>query len=98
MRGPFPFVRFDFPNLDLVVALDAFTARVLQLLAPVAERHKVRLLTEWDAASSTPNVRNPWRGSPVLYDAVFVVIERACRGLVAKLAATRRPAPASRDD
>lgn len=81
------FRRPDFPDRDLVVALDAGHERELRRIAPTAaDRDKVRLLRSYDpeaaAGSGELDVPDPYFGGDDSFEHVLDLIEAACRGLL----------------
>jgi protein-tyrosine phosphatase len=86
----------DFARFDLILALDDDIFADLRALAPSeAERAKVRYLRDFDAAAGPDReVPDPYYGDQRLFQHVFDLIERSCRGLLAELSA-RRSAPGS---
>ena len=83
------FTPSDFARFDLVVAMDESNRRVLCDLAPDDEaRDKVVLLRSFVAeAEEDHDVPDPWGLLPSAYVAMFDIIEPACDGLVAHVAA-----------
>jgi low molecular weight protein-tyrosine phosphatase len=79
----------DFDRFDLVVAMDQSNRRALCELAPDAgARDKIVLLRSFAADGSGVNdVPDPWGLPPPAYAEMFDVIESACDGLVAHVAA-----------
>lgn len=75
----------DFARFDLVLALDEEVYAGLQALAPAAERPKVRYLREYDpAAGADRDVPDPYYGDQRLFEHIYALIDRACRGLLAE--------------
>lgn len=77
----------DFAAFDLVLAMDADNRADLLALAPDQRaRDKVRLLRSFepDAALDAP-VPDPYYGGPEGFEEVFVICQRACRGLLSHL-------------
>ena len=76
----------DFETSDLVLAMDRENVQSLKALAPDARaRAKVRLLREYDPASSGApdlDVPDPYYGGPTGFDVVLDQVEAACRGLL----------------
>ena len=81
------FERSDFARFDYVVAMDRSNAQNLQSLAEsAAERSKIHLLRDFDAASPRgADVPDPYGGGARGFEKVFDLIEAACRGLLAEL-------------
>jgi protein-tyrosine phosphatase len=83
------FTAGDFDRFDLVVAMDEMNRRDLLRLAPDDEaRRKIMLLRSFAAdGSGETDVPDPWGLPSSAYVAMFDVIEPACDGLVAHVAA-----------
>jgi protein-tyrosine phosphatase len=83
------FTAADFGRFDLVVAMDRSNATELRRLAPDDEaRAKIVLLRSFErAADDESDVPDPWGLPPRAYTQMFDVIEVACAGLVADVAA-----------
>ena len=89
-----------FPELDLVIALDAGHARTLHGWAPDdTQRAKVRLLRSFDTGPAGPggpgidgrrrpadlDVRDPYYDGPEVFEEILGQIEAACAALVERL-------------
>jgi protein-tyrosine phosphatase len=93
----------DFNDFDVLVAMDRENLRELRQQAPgESEREKVRLLREFDPASSSGggrdvrdrpelDVPDPYYGGPGGFDEVFDLVSAACEGLLAEIRAGRVP-------
>jgi protein-tyrosine phosphatase len=83
------FTAVDFDRFDLVVAMDEANRRDLLDLAPDDEaRQKIVLLRSFAAdGSGAAGVPDPWGLPASAYVGMFDVIEPACDGLVAHVAA-----------
>jgi protein-tyrosine phosphatase len=83
------FTAADFGRFDLVVAMDRSNAAELRRLAPDHEASaKVVLLRSFERAPDGDlDVPDPWGLPPSVYTQMFDVIEVACEGLVAHVAA-----------
>jgi protein-tyrosine phosphatase len=83
------FTAADFDRFDLVVAMDESNRRALRDLAPDAgARNKIVLLRSFASdESGVQDVPDPWGLPPAAYVDMFDVIESACDGLVAHVAA-----------
>ncbi len=91
----------DFDEFDLVLAMDRSNMRELRQLAPgEQERAKVRLLREFDPRAHDGSDRvaqdrdgealevpDPYYGAPGGFDEVFDLVQAACAGLLAQIAA-----------
>jgi low molecular weight protein-tyrosine phosphatase len=86
----------DFEDFDLLLAMDRENQRELLALAPgAAERAKVRLLREFDPASTAHapdgsaeadlDVPDPYYGAPGGFDEVFDLVQGACEGLLEQI-------------
>ena len=84
------FTADDFRRFDLVVAMDEANRRDLCDLAPdEAARSKIVLLRSFAVdATEDHDVPDPWGHSPSAFAEMFDVIELACDGLLAHVAAT----------
>lgn len=84
------FTADDFGRFDLVVAMDDSNRRALFDIAPDSEaRGKIVLLRSFaPEATEQQNVPDPWGLPPPAYAEMFDVIEAACDGLLAHVAAT----------
>lgn len=82
----------DVEMLDLILCADRSNADAVRRMAPLPDgRDKIRLLRSYDpAAGPDAEVPDPWGLDDRGFDRSLEMIERACRGLVAELAA--RPA------
>jgi low molecular weight protein-tyrosine phosphatase len=77
----------DFERFDLVIAMDESNQHALRDLAPDAEaRSKIVLLRSF-APGEGHDVPDPWGLPPSAYSTMFDIIEVACDGLVAHVAA-----------
>ena len=85
--------REDLEEFDLILAMDHANLRDLRALAPSApEREKVRLLREFDPAStgeSDLDVPDPYYGGADGFGTVFELVRAACEGLLAEIRAGR---------
>jgi protein-tyrosine phosphatase len=88
------FARADFDRFDYVLAMDEDNRRALLKLAPsAAAKSKVRLLRSFDAtAPDGAEVPDPYYGGPRGFDEVIDICERACRGLLTRIASELDPA------
>jgi len=77
----------DFEDYDLLLAADRQNLADLRAVAPSeAARAKVRLLREFDPASSgNLDVPDPYYGGPDGFEDVLDLVEAACRGLLAEV-------------
>ena len=79
----------DFDDFDLLLAMDSENLRDMRALAPDDDaRAKVRLLREYDPASSgSPDldVPDPYYGGPSGFEDVLDQVEAACRGLLEEI-------------
>lgn len=81
----------DVESADLVLCADRANLVAVCRLAP-AHATKVRLLRSYDRAVTPGDdeVPDPWEGGDADFDRALALIEDACRGLVADLAAPPR--------
>jgi protein-tyrosine phosphatase len=79
----------DFARFDLVVAMDRANERGLRQLAPDdGAREKIVLLRSFELPPTADlDVPDPWGLPPSAYVEMFDVVEAACEGLVADVAA-----------
>jgi protein-tyrosine phosphatase len=82
------FVSDDFDDFDHVLAMDrANRDELLKLARDGGDRPKVALLRSFDpAAPPDAEVPDPYYGGAGGFDEVFDICERACRGLLERLA------------
>jgi protein-tyrosine phosphatase len=86
--------REDFQRFDLLVAMDRENRRELLRLADgPAERAKVRLLREFDPASTGRDldVPDPYYGAAGGFEEVFDLVQAACEGLLRQIRAGELP-------
>jgi protein-tyrosine phosphatase len=83
------FTPADFDGFDLVVAMDEANRRELSRLAPDdGTRGKIVLLRSFAPdGSGRDDVPDPWGLPPSAYVEMFDIVESACDGLVAHVAA-----------
>ena len=82
----------DFEEYDLLLAADHQNVEALRRAAPDYAQHKVRLLREFDpesAARGDLEVPDPYYGADNGFDEVLDLVEAACSGLLAEIAARR---------
>lgn len=80
----------DVAAADLVLCADRSNRAAVRRVAP-EHADKVRLLRAYDPASAhDAEVPDPWDGDDRDFDRALTLIEDACRGLVAELAAEDR--------
>lgn len=77
----------DFERFDLILALDSeIYAGLMSLARNEAERAKVHYLREYDPeAGRDRDVPDPYYGDQRMFERVYTLIERACRGLLKAL-------------
>ncbi len=87
------FLPEDFDDFDHVLAMDrANRDELLKLARRSADRAKVALLRSFDpSAPPEAEVPDPYYGGAGGFDEVFDICERACRGLLDRLAPEARP-------
>jgi protein-tyrosine phosphatase len=85
----------DFERFDLILAMDSSNLRDLRALAASPqERGKVRLLREFDPASTGErdlDVPDPYYGGEDGFGTVFAMVRAACQGLLDEIRAGRIP-------
>jgi len=79
--------RADFERFDLILAMDWDNFEHLRRLCPAEHRQKLHRLTEFARRNATPEVPDPYAGGPEGFERVLDLVEDACDGLVAHLAA-----------
>jgi protein-tyrosine phosphatase len=73
----------DFEKYDLLLAADRENLRDLRRIAPPGTEGKIRLLREFDPASSGDlDVPDPYYGGPRGFEEVLDLVDAACRGLL----------------
>lgn len=75
----------DFEDFDLILAMDHANLRDLQEMAPPGSGAQIRLLREFDPASSSEwnlDVPDPYEGGEKGFSHALDLIEAACAGLV----------------
>ena len=73
----------DFEEYDLLLAADRENLRDLRRIAPPGTVGKIRLLREFDPASSGDlDVPDPYYGGPRGFEEVLDLVDAACRGLL----------------
>jgi protein-tyrosine phosphatase len=73
----------DFEEYDLLLAADRENLRDLRRIAPPGTEEKIRLLREFDPASSGDlDVPDPYYGGPRGFEEVLDLVGAACRGLL----------------
>jgi protein-tyrosine phosphatase len=73
----------DFEKYDLLLAADRENLRDLRRIAPPGTERKIRLLREFDPASSGDlDVPDPYYGGPRGFEEVLDLVDAACRGLL----------------
>lgn len=72
----------DFDRFDLILAMDRGHLVDLRALAPREQRHKIRLMREWDPANPGADVDDPYYGSLEGFERMFEVLSVACRNLL----------------
>jgi protein-tyrosine phosphatase len=75
--------RKDFEEFDLIVAMDKNNRRDLESLAPAAQRHKIKLMREYEPAEDRgADVPDPYYGGPYEFDSVYEMLRRCCERLL----------------
>lgn len=77
--------RRDFERFDLILAADASNLRDLQALRPASATARVALLLEWAGLGVGSEVPDPYYGRIEDFEHVHALLERACRGITARL-------------
>jgi protein-tyrosine phosphatase len=83
----------DFDEFDLILAMDRANLRDLQALSGSETDGKIRLLREFDPASTGGDldVPDPYYGAAGGFEEVFDLVEAACRGLLEEIRSGRVP-------
>lgn len=81
------FVRKDYDRFDLIIAMDQENHRSLVQKARTPEhKAKLYLMREFDNMSGNQlSVPDPYYGGQEGFEAVYLIIERSCRGLLQAL-------------
>ncbi|HEX9940168.1 MAG TPA: low molecular weight protein-tyrosine-phosphatase [Longimicrobium sp.] len=80
----------DLRNFDYVIAMDAENRAALdELAAQSGGTAEVRRLREFEPGADSPDVPDPYYGGPDGFEDVHDIVERACAGLLAHIAAGR---------
>ena len=80
--------RQDFLTHDLVLVMDHENLERARMLCPGTQRHKLHLLTDFCQVLSSPTVPDPYYGGDQGFEHVLDLIEDACQGVLAHIAAT----------
>lgn len=72
----------DFDAFDLIVAMDRGHRRELAARAGKGRRATIRLMREYDPAARDQDVPDPYYGGIEGFEAMFGILEPACRGLL----------------
>lgn len=81
----------DFEQFDCVVAMDTGHHAQLARMCPPALRHRLRHSAEFGAGVPPGGVPDPYDGDARDFERVLDLVEAVCVGLLAELAAVRRP-------
>jgi protein-tyrosine phosphatase len=72
----------DFARADLLLVMDAHNLDETEARCPPEHRHKLRRLTEFCRVHRSPDVPDPYYGSPADFERVLDLVEDACEGLL----------------
>lgn len=75
----------DFDTFDLIVAMDRGHRRELTARAGKGRRATVRMMREYDPAARDQDVPDPYYGGEEGFEAMYAILEPACRGLLEAL-------------
>ena len=75
----------DFDRFDLILAMDRGHLRELQSRAGTGRRARIQLMLEFDPASKSQDVADPYYGGEAGFDTMYSVLVPACRGLLESL-------------
>lgn len=77
----------DFEEFDLVLVMDAANEAHARPLCPPGQHHRLLRLTDFCNATGAREVPDPYYGGAAGFEQVLDIVEDACRGLLAMLAA-----------
>lgn len=80
-----PVVDADFDRFDLIIAMDRGHRRELQARAGAGRSVSIRLMREFDADARDQDVPDPYYGGEDGFEAMYHILQPACRGLLAAL-------------
>lgn len=75
----------DFEHFDLLLALDAGHASILNQRAPVEYREKVQLFLPYAGITAPREVADPYYGAMAGFEETLRLTERGCEGLLTRL-------------
>jgi protein-tyrosine phosphatase len=75
----------DLDRFDLVVAMDRGHLRQLTAMASPAQRSRLRLMLDFDAGARGRDVPDPYYDGEAAFEAVYAILDAACRGLLEQL-------------
>jgi len=75
----------DFKRFDLILAADLSVLQELQRVRPAQSPATLALLLEWAGLGAGLEVPDPYYGRLQEFEAVHQLLERACRGITARL-------------
>jgi protein-tyrosine phosphatase len=75
----------DFGRFDLIVAMDRGHLRQLASRGGAVHRSKLRLMRDFDADASSPDVPDPYYGGEAGFEEVYAILHAACRALLEEL-------------
>lgn len=80
-----PVADADFDRFDLILAMDRTHRRELMVRAGSGRRASIRLMREFDPLATGPDVADPYYGGEDGFEAMYRILEPACRGLLESL-------------
>ena len=80
-----PVVDEDFDRFDLIIAMDRGHRRELMARAGGGRVVSIRMMREFDARASSPDVPDPYYGGEDGFEAMYGILEPACAGLLESL-------------
>ena len=80
-----PVVDADFDRFDLILAMDRGHLHELQTRAGPGRRARIRRMLEFDAGARDQDVPDPYYGGESAFEAMYAILEPACRGLLESL-------------
>jgi len=75
----------DFDRFDLILAMDRGHLSDLKSVCPREQRHKLKLMRDWDPAHRGADVDDPYYGGLEGFERMFDVLSVCCRNLLEEL-------------
>jgi len=80
-----PVIDADFDRFDLILAMDRGHRRELMARAGSGRSASIRLMREFDPGAREQDVPDPYYGGEDGFEAMYEILDPACRGLLAAL-------------